>query len=191
MTPDELAEIRERDAGARTVNEIGARIPCTQDRRDLLAEVERLTAERERLREAARNWVPKFRKMEAVDGAVELTVTDAHEVVEGITEAFAKMLDESHAVNYVECEMKAAGGPRYLFTIQRYQKPTPHQLREQAEAERDVALAAIERVRREHARGTGDHASFCDSCDRTWPCPTITILDAADGAHQQQTGGES
>lgn len=45
MTPEHLDAIRGRDARARVVNGIGSPITATQDRRDLLAEVDRLAKE--------------------------------------------------------------------------------------------------------------------------------------------------
>jgi hypothetical protein len=172
MTPEELAEIRERadkatpgpwrefstgpahgdhwyvTADGESIALIHANDGIDEEARQPDAEfiaaarayVPRLLDEIERLQTANRDWVPKIRKLEAKDGAAELTLTEAHEVVEGITAAFAKMLDDVDAVNYIECEMKAAGGPRYLFTIQRYRKPTPHELRKLAEAKLVAAL---------------------------------------------------
>lgn len=54
------------------------------------------------------------------------------------------------------------------------------------EAERDAALAAIERVRaihveREHRTLDGAYlgGAVCDGCRRPWPCPTAAALDGA------------
>ena len=48
----------------------------------------------------------------------------------------------------------------------------------QVEAERDAALAAVERVRAIHIRSNG-WVKWCASCDEMFPCPTVAALDGA------------
>jgi len=113
----------------------------------LARRIAELEGEVERLRKQNSDWVPKFEGMRPTENGVELTTTEAHEVLLGMTEAMATALGD--AENYVEAEVQAAGEPRYIFTVRRYGKPTPHELRRQAEAERDDLAAANVELRNE------------------------------------------
>lgn len=65
-----------------------------------------------------------------------------------LASAFAEQFTSSGGVNYVEVSfMHPATGP-ICVTLQRVQGKTPHQLRREAEAERDQLRAEVERMRR-------------------------------------------
>lgn len=51
-------------------------------------------------------------------------------------------------------------------------------LLEEAEAERDAALAAIGRVLALHSKSDYD-GGICLDCEKPWPCPTVAALDGA------------
>jgi hypothetical protein len=90
----------------------------------------------------------KLRSMYAEGGAMHLEIDPPHELVFAWVRAARAMLDD--APNYcetrvdapkVEMVIKAAGElDRYAVTIQRVGNITPHEARQKAEAERDLAL---------------------------------------------------
>jgi hypothetical protein len=51
------------------------------------------------------------------------------------------------AMNYVEMRLRDADGKEYLLTVQRGERPTPHELRRSAEAERDALTAELAHCR--------------------------------------------
>lgn len=69
-----------------------------------------------------------------------------------LASAFAEQFTSSGGVNYVEVSfMHPATGP-ICVTLQRVQGKTPHQLRREAEAERDQLRAEVERLRADAER---------------------------------------
>lgn len=89
----------------------------------------------------------KIRSMDFRRG-VDMDIEAAEEICAAFVAAARTMLGD--APNYsetpVEFEVKAAESPEsyvYVLTVQRAEKPTPHQMRERAEAERDAALARV------------------------------------------------
>lgn len=70
-----------------------------------------------------------------------ITVEGGCEMAKYLVLTFKKMLDERMAPNYLEMQIHYGGEPEYRFgndfivTVQRAEKPTPHQLRKQADDE--------------------------------------------------------
>lgn len=70
-----------------------------------------------------------------------VTVEGGSEMVKYLVLTFKKMLDEHHAVNYLEMQLHYGKDPAYRFgndfivTVQRAEKPTPHELRKAADKE--------------------------------------------------------
>jgi hypothetical protein len=131
-------------------------------RGELLAEIDRLGALlAELLEEQAEKFVDAttlFRGLNVRDGQVHLEIEPAREMILIWCASVRAMLDEHQAVNYTETELTM---PRqdsvsldiqdgqnptdsYTLTLQRRHGKTPHQLRLQAERERDEALAELE-----------------------------------------------
>ena len=86
-----------------------------------------------------------------------LTILPHREMTTRMASALAGLLDECEAPNYVQMILSRAGEPgeprkRYVVTVQRPEGKTPHQLREDAEKERDALRAEVDRLRTEHAR---------------------------------------
>ena len=81
------------------------------------------------------------------DGRFDLVV--AHELAARMTLSFKTILDaQPGAENYVEQEViERNGGARYVFIVCRPGGKTPHQLRREAEEERDALAAEVERLR--------------------------------------------
>jgi hypothetical protein len=91
----------------------------------------------------------KFESLTVEGGAAVLRCVPPHDLVVAIAEALAASID-THAPNYVETPMRLdpipAGTPfeaQYALIVQRVSGKTPHQLRRQAEAERDEALERV------------------------------------------------
>ncbi len=70
-----------------------------------------------------------------------VSVEGGSEMVKYLVLTFKKMLDEHNAVNYLEMQLHYGKDPEYRFgndflvTVQRAEKPTPHELRKAADAE--------------------------------------------------------
>lgn len=136
------------------------RISCetAAELRRLRAEVDDLRADNERLVDEAADAVvrqAKFTGMTVEEGAVVLGLESPRELVIAWVWAARQMLGD--AENYSETridfpaasmEAKAAGEvERYVFTVQRAGKLTPHDARKRAEVERDEARAQVDAVR--------------------------------------------
>lgn len=99
-------------------------------------------------------------------GVTDLQVGMAMETAAGLVSAAKTFLTATGAENYVEQHVHdRETGERYTLTIQRPGKKTPHQLRREAEAERDKAMdewrAAVDhaaRIERELSRQRDDRA---------------------------------
>lgn len=110
-------------------------------------ELEDAVAERDRriahLEGLVEEWVPMFGGLNTSSSSIDLTMTGARELMAVMADAMVVMLGE--ADNYVECDVQSTkhDGKRYTMTIRRYEKPTPHELRQRFERERDEALARV------------------------------------------------
>lgn len=108
---------------------------------------------------------------------------------EGVAEAtvlvmldgLADMLGD--ASNYVEFDLRRRGKVPVSVCVRRYHHPTPHELREKAEAERDALRAQAQRVEALHhpgepVRDTVDDPwhSLCRCCGERFPCATVAAL---------------
>jgi hypothetical protein len=83
------------------------------------------------------------RSLGVKDGQVVLDMVAPHELVVAMASAMAESLGD--APNYAETAFSVRDGERpdhdFVLTVHRRQGLTPHELRRQAEAERDAALA--------------------------------------------------
>ena len=77
--------------------------------------------------------------------------------------------DDREALNHIRVTAKANA---------RWRRLANKTIRD-AEAERDAALAAIERVRAIHLPVALETKTVCNSCDEEWPCDTREALDGA------------
>lgn len=85
----------------------------------------------------------RLREMAYRDGKLTMELDAAHEIVFTLVEAARTIL--GGAENYIELELKAQESlDRYVLTIQRAGKLTPHRARLNAEAERDAAVRSAE-----------------------------------------------
>ncbi|WP_407107839.1 hypothetical protein [Rhodococcus aetherivorans] len=91
-----------------------------------------------------------IKSLEARDGAADLKLVanteQAEHLMLAISDACGHMLDSNDATNYVEFEVSKRGRPTYVVHVRRHMRPTPHKLREQAEARAERAEAALARV---------------------------------------------
>lgn len=78
-----------------------------------------------------------------VDATFHADTEEAEAILLAIAESCGQLLDAHEAVNYLEFTVvhKTDTRPKYLVRVQRYEKPTPHELRLIAEAERDALLS--------------------------------------------------
>lgn len=93
----------------------------------------------------------RIRSMEIRGGGFDMDIDSAHEITAAFVAAARTMLGD--APNYSETpikhEVKVAESPEsyiYVLTVQRAEKPTPHQMRQRAEKERDEVREALARV---------------------------------------------
>jgi len=154
--------------------------------RKLLTEIERLGGELETLLEekaaAFVDATTMFRGLTIRDGQAHLEIEPAREMILIWCASVRAMLDEHQAQNYTELELEMPANSvsldiqdgqnptdSYTLTLQRRYGKTPHQLREQAERERDEArarLAEIGTTREEFALRTGDgREAFCATAE--------------------------
>ncbi|QRE81860.1 hypothetical protein F1734_17490 [Rhodococcus ruber] len=100
-----------------------------------------------------------IKSLQVQDGAADLkfvaNTEQAEHLMLAISDACGHMLDSNDATNYVEFQVSKRGRPTYVVHVRRYMRPTPHKLREQAEARAERAEAALERVRSLTARPDG------------------------------------
>lgn len=84
-----------------------------------------------------------FLRAVADEGALDIGLK--HPIVNAMAAALAEMVGDA---NYVEMRMKhRQTGEEYTVHVQRISKPTPHELRRQAEKERDEALKVLQMLR--------------------------------------------
>jgi hypothetical protein len=125
--------------------------------REAQDEVARLIEEKA---ESFVNSTTMLRGMEIRDGIIEVSIEPARELLLTWCAAVRAMLDDCQAENYAEIDIEA---PRsgsvlmdirdgqnltdlYTLTLQRRRGKTPHQLRWDAERDRDAARAELARV---------------------------------------------
>lgn len=91
----------------------------------------------------------RLRSMEIRNGGFSMDVEPAREIATEYVAAARAMLGgaENYSETPVEFTVGLAGQERYVLVVQRAEKPTPHQMRKKAEAERDEALAEIAAMR--------------------------------------------
>lgn len=131
------------------------------------------------------------------DGAATLSLIPPREIAALWVHCARGMLGD--AVNYsetrvdlpsVSMEVGLAGEfERFTLIVQRVGKLTPHEARQQAEAERDQLRADLERaterldeLSRRYAATNRLHpldqvTSTCTACHLPYPCPTVRTLD--------------
>lgn len=92
-----------------------------------------------------------IKSLQVQDGAADLkfvaNTEQAEHLMLAISDACGHMLDSNDATNYVEFQVAKRGRPTYVVHVRRHMRPTPHKLREQAEARAGKAEAALKRVR--------------------------------------------
>jgi hypothetical protein len=155
MTAGRLAELQEH---AERPSQYTART-LRLDYADMLAEITRLRAEHDELlteldgrdEEARERWIDKTLNetgIKAMDfrNGMSMELEPAREMVAHWVGAARGMLGdaENYSETPVEMEVKVGESPeRFVFTLQRAGKLTPHQARQKAEQERDDALARL------------------------------------------------
>lgn len=91
-----------------------------------------------------------IRSLAPEDGAAVLTTVadteQARALVLAMSDACGRMLDDDQATNYVEFEVMKAERPAYVVHVRRAERPTPHQLRREAEARVAELEAQLERA---------------------------------------------
>jgi len=88
------------------------------------------------------------------DGVMNLKMTSGGEESEAVllamSDAMGELLDKHDATNYVEFDLHKRGRPAYSVCVRRFHKPTPHDLRVQAEArvkELEATVSLVESVK--------------------------------------------
>lgn len=88
------------------------------------------------------------RRIDATSGRLEMDITVSKEMAVIFAEWATHALDSSGAENYVEMQLRHPDKPEMVtILIQRWLKKTPHQLRQQAEAEVARLTTENERLR--------------------------------------------
>ncbi len=89
--------------------------------------------------------------MQYDDGSVEFVLSSP--IVMCMVEMLAESFKRSGAENYLCTGIKVGNNPdeKFTLTIQKTVKPTPHELRQKAEAERDALQSRLAEVERERA----------------------------------------
>jgi hypothetical protein len=88
----------------------------------------------------------RLRELAYRDGTLHMELDAAHEIMIALVAAARTILGD--AQNYVEMELKSAESlDRFVLTIQRAGKLTPHEARLKAEAERDALRAELDALK--------------------------------------------
>lgn len=97
-------------------------------------------------REATEEWAQLgLRSMHAEGGEYLLDLTARRELLHAIADTLCGTLDDASAPNYVEIEVTRPNtGQRFTLTIRRRERPTPHELRQQADAKLARVVEAVE-----------------------------------------------
>ncbi|MFJ9771172.1 hypothetical protein ACIRVF_08005 [Kitasatospora sp. NPDC101157] len=137
----------------RVADAVMAVIQPELDRRDV--EIDRLTTE---IAEGIANQT-MLKGLNVQDGRVCLEIEPAREMLLILVASMREMLDDAGAENYltteatfppaVSLDLQDGQHPEdsYTLTVQRRHRPTAHDFRRRAEAERDEARAEIDRLR--------------------------------------------
>ncbi|MGW1433103.1 hypothetical protein ACWD6K_31345 [Streptomyces sp. NPDC002431] len=89
-----------------------------------------------------------MRSLTIKDGVATLELAEAIELVRIFAAGMRGVLDGHGATNYVEMEMTdGATGEGFTVTIRRRERPTPHELRQQAEARVEELTAELAAAR--------------------------------------------
>ena len=87
----------------------------------------------------------RLRSMEIRNGGFSMDVEPAREIATEYVAAARAMLGgaQNYSETPVEFTVGLAGQERYVLVVQRAERPTPHQMRRRAEAERDAFAAEV------------------------------------------------
>lgn len=105
------------------------------------------------------------------EGGIDLTLAaggpNSEGVLLAIADACSDMLDKHNAENYVEFGVTKRGREAMLVTVRPAHRPSPHQLRRQAEDKLDAILAAIaspDGAEPDHAHDPAEYSPACGAC---------------------------
>ncbi len=84
--------------------------------------------------------VPYLKHLSVEGGQLDITIEGARRVTALLAESLAKMFRDAGGTNYVQYEVRS-GEHDYILLLQLASGKTPHQLRQEAERERDEARA--------------------------------------------------
>jgi hypothetical protein len=119
---------------------------------ELRAELERVKAQRDKLRDDYEPTISSDFLSRTADGAMVLTFGGAKVILSRIAEALAKILDDpsGYAENYVSMHAASPEGKTYEVVVRRGGKPTEHDFRRKAEAELADLRVRLEAVLAQH-----------------------------------------
>lgn len=128
-------------------------------------------------------------------GGVDMDIDSARELTSAWVAAARAMLGE--APNYsetpVEFEVKVAESPEryvYVLTVQRAERPTPHQLRQRAEAEAERWRGAFEALHARLLRDLpGDGSELAPPDDAFWAAQLDGLAAYAGELYRETEGG--
>lgn len=154
--------------------------------------IERLRSENENLRKALAEKVVSqtmLRELSAGNGSINAAFEGG--AAHLLADAFADQFLESEATNYLEVHLHSAATGPLVVTLQRVNGKTPHQLRAEAEKERDALRAKIEAMEKQEPFGwllDGDFYEVrqMNLYEDTEPLPGQTALYALPGAQSAQ-----
>ena len=136
---------------ARAQNEVAAwrEKPMAQQLREqskdiarLRAELARVTKERDEWMERAKQWEPRLISFDSS----EIKIKAAHEAMKNLVCMFAEL--NKDAKNYTESLIEVKADRRaYIVTVRNKDGKTPHELRMEAEKERDELQKECEKLR--------------------------------------------
>jgi len=110
------------------------------------------------------------------DGVATLELAEATEMVTIFAAGMRGVLDGHGASNYVEMEMTdGKTGEGFTVTVRRRERPTPHELRQQAETRAERLAAELEKAR--------DRLDVIDAAATVWLRPDMSEPSHAAGRH--------
>ena len=124
--------------------------------------IERLRSENEQLRQAlAEKTVNEtmLRDLSIKNGSLNASFEGG--AAHLLADAFADQFIESGATNYLEVHLSSKETGPIVVTLQRINGKTPHQLRAEAERERDELLEALKRCKFDSLNMTLEDREFC------------------------------
>lgn len=84
------------------------------------------------------------------NGAIDMKFVsngdNSEHVMLAMSDAMGDMLDKHDATNYVEFTLQKRGKPTYDVCVRRHHRPTPHELRQEAEAKLEAARTAMSKL---------------------------------------------